>query len=524
MKNNVLSMKKFNNNIVLKDLSKVYDTLNQEALNEETQNNNKIDEFSKLDETIRQQKYFDYAMKVNENDKVWEHFKRNTVKGSQFFNPLLEFSGACAGCGETAYAKLVTQLFGERMIVANATGCSSIWGGSMPSIPYTTNKDKKGVAWSNSLFEDAAEYGYGMLLASESNRNNVFNKLCKLILHFRENNPEYKENAFGCNSNDGMIKNNCEKIDNSKEVQLDNQALQSDKVSKGVEKNSEARQQDFIKDIRTQLVELVEAYKKYYEDGRINCKLADKIIAKLVEYKSISNKENELKLIDDILNNKEFLSKKSHWVFGGDGWAYDIGFSGLDHVLSTKADINILVFDTEVYSNTGGQASKATNLGAIAQFASNGKSVKKKSLADMMMTYGYVYVAQVSLGADMNQCVKAIDEAEKYNGPSIVIAYAPCINHGIEGGMTKCVDEQKKAVQAGYWNIFRYNPEKKLSGEIPFILDSKPPVMEYTDFLMGENRYVNLKRQDKQRADRLFEEATNDAKERYERYKKMAGK
>ena len=193
-------------------------------------------------------------------------------------------------------------------------------------------------------------------------------------------------------------------------------------------------------------------------------------------------------------------------------------------MLSTKADINILVFDTEVYSNTGGQASKATNLGAIAQFASNGKSVKKKSLADMMMTYGYVYVAQVSLGADMNQCVKAIDEAEKYNGPSIVIAYAPCINHGIEGGMTKCVDEQKKAVQAGYWNIFRYNPEKKLSGEIPFILDSKPPVMEYTDFLMGENRYVNLKRQDKQRADRLFEEATNDAKERYERYKKMAGK
>lgn len=519
MKNNVLSMKKFNNNIVLKDLSKVYDTLN-----EETQNNNKIDEFSKLDETIRQQKYFDYAMKVNENDKVWEHFKRNTVKGSQFFTPLLEFSGACAGCGETAYAKLVTQLFGERMIVANATGCSSIWGGSMPSIPYTTNKDKKGVAWSNSLFEDAAEYGYGMLLASESNRNNVFNKLCKLILHFRENNLEYKENAFGCNSNDGMIKNNCEKLDNSKEVQLDNQALQSDKVSKGVKKNSEARQQDFIKDIRTQLVELVEAYKKYYEDGRINCKLADKIIAKLVEYKSISNKENELKLIDDILNNKEFLSKKSHWVFGGDGWAYDIGFSGLDHVLSTKADINILVFDTEVYSNTGGQASKATNLGAIAQFASNGKSVKKKSLADMMMTYGYVYVAQVSLGADMNQCVKAIDEAEKYNGPSIVIAYAPCINHGIEGGMTKCVDEQKKAVQAGYWNIFRYNPEKKLSGEIPFILDSKPPVMEYTDFLMGENRYVNLKRQDKQRADRLFEEATNDAKERYERYKKMAGK
>ncbi len=482
MKNNVISMKKFNGNIS-----------NEKELS--NQNDNEMLAYNKLDETVRQQVYFNYAIKSNENDKVWEHFKRNTIKGSQFFEPLLEFSGACAGCGETAYAKLVTQLFGERMIVANATGCSSIWAGSMPSVAYTDNKEKRGVAWSNSLFEDAAEYGYGMLLASESNRSSVFRKICELILHFKNENI----------NNDNYLTEN-------------------------INEDSDSRQQEYVKCIRNQLIDLVEDYKKYYEDGRINSKLTDKIIAKIVEYKDIYNKQieegkaDELKLIDSILENKEFLSKKSHWIFGGDGWAYDIGFSGLDHVLSTKADINILVFDTEVYSNTGGQASKATNLGAVAQFANNGKVVKKKNLADMMMTYDYVYVAQVSLGADMNQCVKALDEAEKYNGPSIVIAYAPCINHGIQGGMTRCIDEQKKAVQSGYWNIFRYNPDRKKNGEIPFQLDSKEPILEYTDFLMGENRYVDLQRKDKEKADRLFEQAKKDANERYQKYKKMAGK
>ncbi|HHU93130.1 MAG TPA: pyruvate:ferredoxin (flavodoxin) oxidoreductase, partial [Halanaerobiaceae bacterium] len=330
---------------------------------------------------------WEYASKhVSIKDGLMDKF---SIKGSQFCQPLLEFSGACAGCGETPYAKLVTQLFGDRMIIANATGCSSIWGGSAPSTPYTTNKDGHGPAWANSLFEDNAEFGYGMYLGMEQNRDRLADRARAAI-----------EANLGADLNEAL------------QNWLDNK-------DKGEESKEAARK----------LIPVLEKYAAQSEE------------------------------VAEILNNKEYLVKKSHWIFGGDGWAYDIGFGGLDHVLASGADVNVLVFDTEVYSNTGGQASKSTPTAAVAKFAAAGKRIRKKDLGMMAMSYGYVYVAQIALGADMNQAIKAIKEAEAYPGPSLIIAYAPCINHGIRGGMSQSINQEKAAVKAGYWHLYRFNPE-----------------------------------------------------------------
>ncbi|MCH5347711.1 MAG: pyruvate:ferredoxin (flavodoxin) oxidoreductase, partial [Oscillospiraceae bacterium] len=398
-----------------------------------------------LDSQLEKQNLFAYGLGLPEKAEVAEKFKETTVKGSQFKQPLLEFSGACAGCGETPYAKLVTQLFGDRMFIANATGCSSIWGGSAPSTPYTVNKEGKGPAWANSLFEDNAEYGYGMFLAQNTLRQRAVSKLLEL-----------------------------------------------QKGAKGGFKTA------------------IENYLSTLNDGNAN-KAATKELIKALE----DNKSAEA---TEILNLKDYLGKKSLWVFGGDGWAYDIGFSGLDHVIASGEDVNIFVFDTEVYSNTGGQSSKATPTGAVAQFAAAGKETKKKDLAGIAMSYGYVYVAHIAMGADMNQCIKAISEAEAYNGPSLIIAYAPCINHGIKAGMAKAMEEEKKAVEAGYWHLFRYNPALKAEGKNPFSLDSKAPAVDdkYKEFLMGEVRYNSLARANPDRANALFDKALANAKDRYD--------
>ena len=398
-----------------------------------------------LETQLEQQELANYATKLDEKPEVFEKFSTTTVKGSQFKQPLLEFSGACAGCGETPYAKLVTQLFGDRMFIANATGCSSIWGGSAPSTPYTTNKLGKGPAWANSLFEDNAEYGYGMYLAHKTLRERATSMIKALI-------------------------------DTTKNVDVKSAA------------------EEFI---------------KTYNDGQANSVATDKLIAALTKCDCAEAKE--------ILKYKDYLRKKSQWIFGGDGWAYDIGFGGLDHVIASGEDVNILVFDTEVYSNTGGQSSKATPTGAIAQFAAAGKEIKKKDLAGIAMSYGYVYVAHIAMGADYNQCIKAIAEAEAYNGPSIIIAYSPCINHGIKTGMSTAQTQEKKAVEAGYWHLFRYNPALALEGKNPFQLDSKAPNTDkYEDFLMSEVRYNSLTRQNAERATRLFDAAEKNAKNRYE--------
>ncbi len=407
-----------------------------------------------LDTQLAEQEVFNYGLTLAEKPEVFEKFKATSVKGSQFKQPLLEFSGACAGCGETPYAKLVTQLFGDRMYIANATGCSSIWGGSAPSTPYTTNKAGKGPAWANSLFEDNAEYGYGMFLAQNTIRQRTIAKLLEL-----------------------------------------------EKTTK-----------------KADLKEAIEGYLSTVNDGRANSPATDKLIASL--------KKSKTKAADEILKDADFLRKKSMWIFGGDGWAYDIGFSGLDHVIASGEDVNIFVFDTEVYSNTGGQSSKSTPTGAIAQFAAAGKEVKKKDLAGIAMSYGYVYVAHIAMGADYNQCIKAIEEAESYNGPSLIIAYAPCINHGIKGGMSIAQTEEKKAVQAGYWNLFRFDPRLKAEGKNPFMLDSKAPTAEYKDFIMGEVRYNALARQNPERAEKLFAKAEKNAADRYDylvRYSKLYG-
>ncbi len=398
-----------------------------------------------LEEQLPAQETFAYGLSLPEKPEVAEKFKETTVKGSQFKQPLLEFSGACAGCGETPYAKLVTQLFGDRMFIANATGCSSIWGGSAPSTPYTVNKEGKGPAWANSLFEDNAEYGYGMFLAQNTLRQRAVAKL-----------------------------------------------LDMQKSAKGGMKTA------------------IEGYLSTLNDGTANKAATAELV------KALENSKAEAAA--DVLALKDYLGKKSMWVFGGDGWAYDIGFSGLDHVIASGEDVNIFVFDTEVYSNTGGQSSKSTPTGAIAQFAAAGKEVKKKDLAGIAMSYGYVYVAHIAMGADMNQCIKAITEAEAYNGPSLIIAYAPCINHGIKAGMSKAMDEEKKAVEAGYWNLFRYNPALKAEGKNPFSLDSKVPAIDekYKDFLMGEVRYNSLARQNPERAEALFNKAVDNAKDRYD--------
>ena len=413
-------------------------------------NRNDVLKMASLETQMDEQKFFEYGLTVSDKPEVLEKFKKGTVKGSQFVQPLLEFSGACAGCGETPYAKLITQICGDRMLIANATGCSSIWAGSSPSTPYTVNKAGKGPAWGNSLFEDNAEFGFGMKLAQDANRAALKNKLDEIL------------------------------------ASTDNADVKA----------------------------AIDEYYATYEDGEANAKATDKLVAALEACGCDKAQE--------ILKEKEFLSKKSQWILGGDGWAYDIGYGGLDHVLAANKDVNVFVFDTEVYSNTGGQASKSTNLGAIAQFAAAGKDVKKKDLAAIAMSYGYIYVAQVAMGAYMNQCVKAIQEAESYNGPSLVIGYAPCINHGIRKGMSKAMEEEKLAVQSGYWHLFRFDPRKALEGKNPFTLDSKAPTKEYQEFIMGESRYINLKKQNPERAAKLFGEAEANAKAKYEALVKRA--
>ena len=407
---------------------------------------NKALEMAPLEANTEEQKFFDYGVTLPQKEDVIAKYKETTVKGSQFKQPLLEFSGACAGCGETPYAKLITQLFGDRMYIANATGCSSIWGNSSPSTPYTTNAKGQGPAWSNSLFEDNAEFGYGMLLAQRAIRGGLKEKI-------------------------------------------------EDLVANGTNEDVKAAGQEWL---------------DTYAVGATNGAATEKLVAVLEACGC--DKANE------ILAQKDFLSKKSQWIFGGDGWAYDIGFGGVDHVLASGRDINVMVFDTEVYSNTGGQSSKSTPTGAIAQFAAGGKETKKKDMASIAMSYGYVYVAQISMGADFNQTVKAIAEAEAYPGPSLIIAYAPCINHGIKKGMSKAQTEEELAVKCGYWHNFRFNP----AAENKFSLDSKTPDMEnYMDFLNGEVRYNSLQRQNPEKAARLFAKNESEAQARYEYLQKL---
>ncbi|MCL2013810.1 MAG: pyruvate:ferredoxin (flavodoxin) oxidoreductase [Oscillospiraceae bacterium] len=425
-------------------------------------------EFNPLDSQLNEQNIFAYGLDIPEKPEVAAKFKDTTVKGSQFKRPLLEFSGACAGCGETPYAKLATQLFGDRMYIGNATGCSSIWGGSTPSTPYTVNKEGRGPTWANSLFEDAAEFSYGMYLSQQAIRDRLAVATKELI------SVDY------CT----------DKLKESGQKWLDT----------------------YYSGAENKLA--TDEYIKWLEDG-INVDLTG------TEWEAewLANDKkctcDACKLARKILTEKNYLMKKSVWAIGGDGWAYDIGFGGLDHVAAEGQDVNMLVFDTEVYSNTGGQMSKSTPTGAIAQFAAAGKGSAKKDLAQMLMSYGCVYVAQVAMGADYNQCLKAFHEAESYNGPSIIIAYAPCINHGIKGGMAKMQREQKRAVDAGYWFNFRFDPRKKDQGENPFQLDSKAPTASFREFLSSEVRYNALERQNPTRAARLFESAEKDSKEKY---------
>ncbi|MCL2077836.1 MAG: pyruvate:ferredoxin (flavodoxin) oxidoreductase [Oscillospiraceae bacterium] len=400
-----------------------------------------------IDSQLNEQNIFAYCMTVSDKPEVFDKFKETSIKGSQFKQPLLEFSGACAGCGETPYAKLATQLFGDRMYIGNATGCSSIWGGSAPATPYTVNKEGKGPTWANSLFEDNAEFTYGMFLGQKAVRDRLINKTEELV-------------KADCASS-----------------------------------------------------ELKTAGQKWLDtlcDGKANSKAADDFIDAM-------EKDNcKCPIAAEIFKSKNFLCKKSVWAFGGDGWAYDIGYGGLDHVIATGENVNILVFDTEVYSNTGGQASKSTPVGAIAQFAAGGMETKKKDLAQIAMQYGYVYVAQVAMGADMNQCIKAFTEAEAYDGPSIIIAYAPCVAHGIKGGLALAQQVEKEAVEAGYWHLFRFNPALSAEGKSPYSLDSKAPTADYRKFIEREVRYSSLMLQNPERADKLFNKAASDAKKKYD--------
>ena len=400
-----------------------------------------------MEENVASQNVFDFGREIEVKPEVVAKFKPETVKGSQFKQPLLEFSGACAGCGETPYAKLITQLFGDRMYIANATGCSSIWGNSSPSTPYTVDTKGRGPAWANSLFEDNAEFGYGMLLAQNAIRKRL---------------KEEVESVAAAEAASAEVKAACQE------------------------------------------------YLDTFNCGVSNGDAADKLVAAL--------EGCDCDTCKDIVKNKDFLAKKSQWIFGGDGWAYDIGFGGVDHVLASGEDINVMVFDTEVYSNTGGQSSKATKTGATAQFAAGGKETKKKDLAGIAMSYGYVYVAQIAMGADFNQTVKAIAEAEAYPGPSLIIAYAPCINHGIKKGMSKAQTEEALAVECGYWNNFRFNPAAEGA---KFTLDSKEPSGDYQAFLDGEVRYNALKRANPEKAERLFAKNEAEAMERYAYLKKL---
>ena len=394
-----------------------------------------------------QMEAWDYA--VEEVSAKKNPMNKNTVKGSQFEQPLLEFSGACAGCGETPYAKLITQLFGDRMMNANATGCSSIWGGSAPSTPYTINHKGHGPAWANSLFEDNAEFGLGMFLGVKAIRERIANNLKALL-------------------------------------------------EEGVNDDVKVVVEDWLANMN---------------NGEGTRDRAEKLEATLATVNS--------ELAKKVLDEKDYFVKRSQWIFGGDGWAYDIGYGGVDHVLASGEDVNIFVFDTEVYSNTGGQSSKSTPTAAIAKFAASGKKTKKKDLGMMAMSYGYVYVAQVNMGADKNQTLKAIAEAEAYQGPSLIIGYAPCINHGIKIGMGNSQQEAKRATDCGYWAMYRYNPQLK-GTKNPFALDSKEPKADFKEFLMGEVRYASLAKAFPEAADALFEKTYNDAMERLAGYKKLA--
>ena len=384
--------------------------------------------------------------------------KETTVKGSQFKQPLIEFSGACAGCGETPYVKLLTQLYGDRMIIANATGCSSIWGATFPTIPYCKNKEGHGPAWANSLFEDNAEYGFGMRLAVDANRKQLLYNVDKIL-------------EMGVN---GELK---ESLSKAKEL-----------------------------------------WKSTDAEAKENSRKIQKLLPAAIEKAN----DNQKKVLAKIKELQSYFVDKSVWSIGGDGWAYDIGFGGLDHVMAAGRNVNMLVLDTEVYSNTGGQASKATPLGAVARFAEAGKKTNKKDLGLMMMNYGYVYVASVAMGAGMNQLVKALREAEEYEGPSIIIAYSPCIAHGID--MTMSIKEEKKAVDAGYWILYRYNPKLKEEGKNPLILDSKEPKLGVKEFLQGEKRYSSLKLTFPEKVEGYWNEFENFVKERYESYRRLAGK
>jgi len=393
---------------------------------------------------------WEFAMTVTAKDYLTD---RRTLKGSQFVRPLLEFNGACPGCGETPYIKLLTQLFGDRMVISNATGCSSIWGASAPSIAYTTNAEGKGPAWINPLFEDAAEFGYGLYLGEKQIREKL--------------------------------------------IQLVREALNSNIDEK-------------VKDAFRNWLDVV-------DDGEESKKATKRIFEALEGYDYTNNN-----LMQEIMKRKDHFVKKSFWAIGGDGWSYDIGFGGLDHVLAMGDDINLFVMDTEVYSNTGGQCSKATPTASVAKFAASGKKIRKKDLGLIAMTYGYVYVAQIAMGADMNQTIRAIIEAERYKGPSLIIAYSPCINHGIKTGMGTSIEEEKKAVEAGYWHLYRFNPDLRKEGKNPFILDSKEPKGGYKDFLHGEIRYSQLMNVFPDIAEDMFDLSEQHAKERYERYKRLA--
>jgi pyruvate-ferredoxin/flavodoxin oxidoreductase len=388
-----------------------------------------------------------------------------TVKGSQFAQPHLEFSGACAGCGETPYAKVITQLFGDRMIIANATGCSSIWGASAPATPYCTNAEGKGPAWANSLFEDNAEYGMGMATGINQMRSrlsDIMKEAASLDIP-----AEYKE-AFAA----------------------------------WVEGKEDA---EASKAASAKIMGLIDG--TTCSGCGCGCGITD---ARAQE------------IIQEIKDKKDYLIKKSMWIVGGDGWAYDIGYGGLDHVLASGENVNILVFDTEIYSNTGGQSSKSTPTGAVAKFAASGKKMKKKDLGMIATTYGYVYVAQVGMGADKNQFMKAVIEAEKYDGPSLIIAYAPCISHGLKEGMGRTQANTEQAVKAGYWHLWRFNPELKDQGKNPFILDSKEPTTSFRDFIMGQVRYTSLIKDFPNEAEALFVKAEKDSKDRYQTYTRLA--
>ncbi len=403
----------------------------------------------------------DFAEMVEQEKENWEFvsenvsykedlMKKESIKGSQFQKPLLEFHGACAGCGETAYAKLITQLFGDRMLIANATGCSSIWGGSAPTSVYTTDENGHGPAWANSLFEDNAEYGFGMHLGNEQLRDRI--------------------------------------------AMLMEEALEED--------------------IDSELKELFQEWLEVKDQGEASKEVAEQLRPLLKEYSGNG-------VVEEIAKLEKFLTKRSQWIFGGDGWAYDIGYGGLDHVLASGEDINVMVFDTEVYSNTGGQSSKATPVGAAAKFAASGKETQKKDLGQMLMTYEYIYIAQISLGANMNQAIKAIAEAEAYDGPSIIIAYSPCIAHGLKEGMSYSVKQEEKAVESGYWHLYRFNPELKEKGENPFILDSKEPTGSIREYLKSEVRFASLEKSFPEIAEKLFEQAEKQAEQKYQTYKRL---